>query len=155
MSDFIIRPAEDSHRAFILATWLRSYQASSPLTKKIPKGLFFDRHHDVVEALLARPETEAKVALWAEDPEIILGYAVTEGTLTVHYVYVKPAFRQHGIATALLAETETPFIYTHFTYALQTLHRKMEKCVFDPYAALLEHEIRSSPKALSVSAGAV
>lgn len=147
MSDFIIRPVEDSHRSFILATWLRSYQASSPLTKKIPKGLFFERHHDVIERLLARPGTEAKVALWAEDPEIILGYAVTEGPITVHYVYVKPAFRQHGIATALLAEIEKPFVYSHHTFALQPLHRHMEKCVFDPYAALLERDMRRSPGA--------
>ncbi len=139
MSDFIIRPAVDSHRSFILATWLRSYQANSVHAKKINKSLFFERHHDVAEAILARPTTDTRVAVWSEDEDVVLGYAVTEpAKRTVHFVYVKPAFRRSGLASALLTDLEKPLIYSHATFGLRDLSRQLDGWVYDPYAAFVD-----------------
>jgi GNAT superfamily N-acetyltransferase len=51
----------------------------------------------------------------------------------IHYVYVKPAFRRHGVARALLDHIEAPVIYTHHTYILRDLHRHVAGSVFNPY----------------------
>jgi hypothetical protein len=138
VSDYIIRPATPDAKNLVFSTWLKCYQANSVHAKRIPKSLFFERHHEVVEAILSRPTTQVLTAAWSEDPEVILGYAVTEpAKRTVHFVYVKPAFRRSGLAAALLADLEKPLIYSHSTFALLDLHRKMEGWVYDPYAAFI------------------
>lgn len=135
MSQFVITDGIADAKSLIYATWLRSYQTSSLMTKLIPREVFFDQHHRVIDRILARPGTKVRLATMPEDPNLVFGWAVTEGGDTVHYVYVKPAFRKYGIARALLSEVRSPFAYTHETYVLRDLHPRLEKCQFNPYGA--------------------
>lgn len=136
MSDtnFVIVDATDDAKNLIFATWLRSYEASSMMSKLIPRDTFFAEHHKVLERIFARTPT-VKLAVLPDQPDVVLGYAVTEGQV-VHYVYVKPAFRRYGIATSLLQACgiKPKYIYTHHTYILRTdLHNKVKDATFNPY----------------------
>lgn len=52
----------------------------------------------------------------------------------IHYVYVKDAFRNYGIATKLLENMQSPFQASHLTYSLLDLWTaKKIKCDFNPY----------------------
>lgn len=131
MSDYAIIPGNPSAKALVYATWLRSYEASSLAAKNIPRDIFFAEHHNIIDGIMARGAT-VTLAVLPDEPDVVLGWSVTEGPL-VHYVYVKPAFRQHGMATALLGHVKAPFRYTHWTHVLRDLHAKLDGCVFNPY----------------------
>ena len=134
MSDYIIIPGTESARSLVYATWLRSYEASSLAAKHIPRDVFFAEHHKVIDRVLGRGAS-VRVAALPDEPDVILGWAVTEGPV-VHYVYVKPPFRKHGMATALLADAPRPFTFSHWTHVLRDLHPKMTGCVYNPYLAV-------------------
>jgi GNAT superfamily N-acetyltransferase len=132
VSDFIITDGNDEAKSLIYATWLRSYKSSSPRAKNIPRDVFFAEHHDVIAGILDRSTTEVKLAVLPDDPDVVLGWAVTEPGI-VHYVYVKHMLRRHGLATALLAHVQRPFTYTHWTYVVHDLEKYTEGCTFNPY----------------------
>ena len=118
-------------RSLVYATWLRSYQAASMVTKHIPRETYFREHHKVLDGIFARNPT-VKLAAMPDDPTVVFGWSVTEPG-AVHYCYVKPDFRRYGIATALLAHVKRPFIYTHHTYVLRDLEKHLQKCEYNPY----------------------
>lgn len=120
-------------RPLVFATWLRSFQATSDLGKKLPRDAFFASHHRVIERILARGAT-VTLAVLPDDTSVVFGWSVTEGNV-VHYVYVKPDFRKFGLATALLAHVEKPFTYSHATSALPKLAHKLHNCTYNPYTA--------------------
>lgn len=113
----------------IYATWLRSYQASSLMAKLVPRDIFFAEHHKVIDRILNHPNTQIRLAVLPSDPSVILGWAVRQH-LTLHYIYVKPAFRRYGIASALIGDQPWS-TYSHHTYLLRDLplHNKS----FNPY----------------------
>lgn len=132
MSDFVILDGIHDARNLIYATWLRSYQANSLAAKHISRDDFFAGHHLVLDRIFAR-EPIVRLAVMPESPEVVFGWSVTEPGM-VHYVYVKPAFRRHGIARALLDHIKAPFIYTHHTYILRDLHKHVAGSAYNPYA---------------------
>lgn len=151
MSDFIVTDGTAEARNLVYATWLRSYQSSSLATKHIPRDVFFANHHLVLDRIFARAPV-VKVAVMPDAPEVVFGWSVTEprqrtsivdreaGIVRVepadlvHYVYVKPAFRRHGVAKALLEHIKAPFTYTHHTYILRDLHKHVAGSAYNPYA---------------------
>ena len=133
MSDYSIIDGTEVAKNLIYATWLRSYEASSLAAKHVPRDVFFSEHHKVLDGIFRRGAT-VKLAVLPDEPDVVLGWSVTEGAALVHYVYVKPAFRKHGIATQLLRHIHAPFIFTHWTHVLRELHPKVKDCVYNPYA---------------------
>jgi GNAT superfamily N-acetyltransferase len=134
MSDeqqYIIIDGNDGAKNLIYATWLRSYEASSLAAKHVPRDLFFAEHHLVIDRVFSGQPT-VKLAVLPDEPDVVLGWSVSEPGV-VHYVYVKPAFRRHGLAKALLAHFEEPFSYTHWTHPLRDLYPRLERCVYNPY----------------------
>lgn len=132
MSDqYIIINGNEGAKNLIFATWLRSYEASSLAAKNIPRDLFFAEHHKVIDGIFRRGAV-VKLAVLPDEPDVVLGWSVNTDD-AVHYVYVKPAFRRHGIATKMLAHVPRPFTYTHWTYPLRDLYAQLEGCVFNPY----------------------
>lgn len=127
--EFVVVDGIHNAKNLIYATWLRSYQASSPATKTIPREQFFSGHHQVLDRIFSR-SPEVRLAVLPEDPEVVLGWLVREKSI-VHYVYVKPAFRRYGIARALLGEQPWD-TYTHHTYALREL--PISHATHNPYA---------------------
>lgn len=121
-------------RSLVYSTWLRSYEHSSPMTKQVPRAVFFTEHHKVIDRIMAR-DPIVKMAVMPDDPSVVFGWAVVEKgpAYTVHYVYVKPDFRKYGIAKALLADIPRPFNYSHWTYILRDLEPKIPGSRFNPY----------------------
>jgi GNAT superfamily N-acetyltransferase len=155
MSDaplYVIADGLGDAKSLVYATWLRSYEHSSPMAKNIPRAVFFKEHHKILDGIFER-NPAVRLAVMPDDPSVVFGWAVSEprsqvsivdrdaGTMRVdpvallHYVYVKPDFRKYGIAKALLADLRKPFIYTHWTYVLRDLERHLQGCTFNPYEA--------------------
>jgi ribosomal protein S18 acetylase RimI-like enzyme len=138
---FFIREVTQDDRPLIFATWLRSFKHGSSWPRHIPDRLYFDAHHSVIDALLAR--STVRVATPPDEPEVILGWSVVETSPSmsvIHYIYVKPAFRQAGIARALLSTLpeSIPVYYSHESYTsrLPGIAKHMTRWAFYPYAAV-------------------
>lgn len=134
-----IRGATNADDSFIFATWLRSYRHSSQFAKRITNEVYFKRHHKVIERILERTGVTALVAVLPDDPTIILGYLIGEQFQhmpVIHFVYVKQAFRNNGIAQALFNEANfSPdhCAYSHRTYELDWIEQKFPGLTYDPY----------------------
>lgn len=122
---------------FIFATWLRSYRHASAFARKISNEVYFARHHMVIDLILKRAGSKVSVAHPRGEPDVILGYVVSEkqpdGEDVVHYTYVKKSFRQMGVASALWKNLEKKkWVFTHYTTDTDWVVRKYD-LTYDPY----------------------
>jgi hypothetical protein len=104
-----IRPGCGADHSFILATWLRSFRHGSPFARRLVDAVFYANHHPLVESLVAR--STVSVATLEDDPNVILGYLVTEKQgpqHVLHFAYVKKEFRRMRVLTQLLEESALP-----------------------------------------------
>jgi GNAT superfamily N-acetyltransferase len=130
MVDVAIREARNEEHPFIYATWLRGYRQSR-FADRVPASVYFAAHHQVVERLLAR--SRVLVATPAGDDSTVLGYSVVEGA-TVHFVYIKLAFRKLGIARRLLDGVDVPHCSaSHVTKDAEEAMRRWPCIVYNPY----------------------
>src|ERR1700677_4935251 len=133
-----IRPAYLEDIPFIFATWLRSYRHSSTFAKKISNDIYYLRHHLVIDLILKREGSKVLVVHPQGEPDVILGYVVTEkqpdGAEVVHYTYVKKSFRRMGIAETLWKELDKnkSYTFTHYTTDAEWLNKKYN-LIYDPY----------------------
>lgn len=106
----IVRPMEESDKSFIYSTWLRSQYYGNTWFKSIDKDIFFDNYKKIVEARLL--SADVWVSCLESDHDVVLGYSVSEGS-TLHWVYVKRAWRRLGVAKELV--TLPPTVVTSMT----------------------------------------
>lgn len=123
-----IRLAKENDRAFIMATWLRGLYYGNPWFNEIKKDNFMDKYHEIISQLIAKPTVESHIAALEEDPDIILGYSITEAQ-TLHWIFVKEAWRRIGIAKSLIPENIDKT--THLTVLGRKL--KPQSMEFDPF----------------------
>jgi len=97
-----LRPVKPDDKNFIMATWLRGLYYSSWM-QNIEKKSFFDNYPKVIEHILGKATVTC--AVLEDDPDVILGYIVAQQT-ALHYLFVKSAFRNLGIAKKLLGNNE-------------------------------------------------
>lgn len=109
---FMIRESVESDRPFILATWLKGLKFGSIWYKLIDDKIYYRVYHAVIETLLNKPGVVVKVACLKEDPQVILGYGVFENN-KIHWVQVKKAWRNIGIARSLVPKEAN--VITHTT----------------------------------------
>lgn len=134
------RPYTKEDEAFIFATWLRSYRNSSQFARNIEHDTFYKWHHLIVERILERPTSRTLVAHPKDDPNIILGYLVTETQAPenyIHWVFVKRPFRRMGVARKLFQAAEVNMDtahFTHWTFTVNDLIQKFPKLRYLPYA---------------------
>src|SRR6266404_2908447 len=107
-----IRDFNESDKNFVLATFLRGVYYGDSWFSMIPKQIFMDNYKKVAEYLVNT--ATIKVACLKEDPSVILGYCMLSKDLqTIHWTYVKSAWRLKGIAKTL---TPThPSVVTHLS----------------------------------------
>lgn len=100
------RLAQESDHPLIYATWLKSQYYGNAWFKAIEKSIFYGGYKAVVGQRLAT--ATVVVSCLESDPDVVLGYACfsPDGTV-LHYVYVKKAWRQLGIAKELVPSTIT------------------------------------------------
>lgn len=112
-----IREGEAGDVNFVLNSWIKSYLPSID-AQAIPRHVYFDQHHALIEAALARGTLYCAVS--KEDRSQIYGYLCAEPAAdakykALHYLYVKHTYRGFGIAKALLkhAFEEELFSFSH------------------------------------------
>ena len=116
--------------SFIFSTFLRGLYYGNEFFKLVPKDIFMANYKKVIESLLSR--AVVKVACLKEDHDVILGYSIQSlDNTTVHWIFVKQAWRRKGIMKALIPESPTAI--THFTSLGLSLLPKFKDCVFDPF----------------------
>lgn len=129
-SDLITyRNAVISDKPFILATWLKGLRFGNSWYRLIDDKAYFKVYHAVIESLLTKPGVIIKVACLKEDEQVILGYSVFEGN-RAHWVQVKKAWRNIGIARSLLPKEITTV--SHLTETGKSIILK-KKWLFNPF----------------------
>ena len=138
---FRLRDGHESDHPFVFSTLLRDYKTSDFARHMTDdRRLFFGGHHEIVERLLRRAKLD--VACGIEDDAVIVGWMLWEpaATMRVHYLYTREAYRQNGVAKALVNSTvgRTDVVYSHRTRLVTSTLRNQipENWTYNAYAAL-------------------
>lgn len=127
---YLIRDYRPEDKAFIMSTWLRGLYYGNQFYALMEKNTFMDVYKQVLEALLQR--SIVKVACLVEDQDVILGYIVLSNDVnTIHWVFIKQAFRKQGIAKSLTPKNAR--VYSHFSDLGLSLAKKLNY-VFNPFS---------------------
>lgn len=130
---YTVRDGVKTDHNLILATFLRGLYYGDSWFSLIPKDIFMDNYKHVIQAILNKPETVVKVACLNEDPNVILGYSIMSGDYqTVHWCYVKSAWRKQGIGRALVPKH--PTYVSHLTDLGKKLIGKINSPLFNPFS---------------------
>ena len=132
----------------ILNSWLlENYHAAA--SKYIPKTIYFDNQKNIILKILSR--SSVYVACNPEDETQIYGYLVVEtlqnGTFYFHWLYVKTAVSEMGVATTLVRQVVPNFLMPD-TPRILCLHvgklpklglMKKFNVVYNPYILHIMH----------------
>jgi GNAT superfamily N-acetyltransferase len=113
--DLIFRAMAETDRNFVLSSWLRTYAHSGEVKHTYDERVddYYRDYEPVVKALIAR--SQVICAVLPENHDVVVGWVCVEDD-TLHYVLVKPRFRECGIAGQLLDGMDAlPLAYTHRT----------------------------------------
>ena len=125
-----VRAYAPSDFNFVAATFLRGLYYGATVFSDMPKQTFMTNYKPVAEALVAK--NDVWVACLKDAPDVILGYSiVSKDFTTIHWVFIKKAWRKQGIARAILPQY--PTTVTHLTALGKSLLPKFKDCVFDPF----------------------
>lgn len=134
--DLTFRPLQDSDKAFVFNSWLKSYRNSS-FAKSMINEVYFTFHAKLIEQALV--SSQVIVAASTVDQTQVYGWIVfrqlDEDTI-VHYVYVKFPYRKFGLGEQLLRfaspDAEKYTIITHEPRNFELLSKKFN-LVYNPY----------------------
>lgn len=124
MADVMIRDACEDDFRFIRFTYLKSYYSNGYDVKPMRHWVYFPNQTAILEEIINRPGVSIKVACSKHEPELILGYVISEGTNTLHYVYVKKTVQGYGIGNQLFDAanlTDEQLYFTHWTEDLSKI----------------------------------
>lgn len=126
---FVIRNYDAAtDKAFIYSTMLKGLYYSNSFCNEIAKDVFFTNYSIVLERLLTKNVTS--VLCLADEPDVIIGYSIYSEQL-LHYIYIKPAFRNKSLTRLLLHDTII-ISCTHLTEMV--LDRRLEYNIkFNPF----------------------
>lgn len=114
-----------------MATWLRGLYYGESWFSSIDKRIFMTNYKQFLEAILAK--SDIKVACLCDDKDIILGYSVlSKANPTLHWLFVKSAFRKQGIGKSLVP-TEITYV-SHLTELGKNLLYKLPNATFNPFS---------------------
>ncbi len=90
---------------FIYATWLKGLYYGNDWFREIDQETYFNKYHQVIEAILFHPHTEIFIACLKDDEEVVLGYSVYSNKgkdAVLHWVFIKSAWRKLGLAKSMV-----------------------------------------------------
>jgi hypothetical protein len=131
LSSLTNRPMTFADRSFVLATWLRGQRFGHPYYTAIDKKSYYTNYSKYIESILSLHSTRVLVACLADEPDVIVGYAVYSSSGALHWVYTKKAWRNLGVARSLLPSPIRAF--TGLTVQGAKLATALG-AVFDPFA---------------------
>lgn len=127
----------------ICSTWITRLLHNKPKPEdhwyenhieQIERSIFFKNYNRVINHLLIKENVKVTLCCLKEDPDVILGYIVYETSpsneLILHWMYVKEAWRNLGIARGLMPKG-LKYI-THLTRPGITLKRKFG-LIYNPF----------------------
>lgn len=130
-----IRPMVDADTSMIYNSWLKSNRDAA-FYKGVPSSVYYAEYHNLIQYTLSKPSVGVLVACTKDDPDQIVGYLVGEildGTLTVHWTYVKQPFRGFGVAKALIDEAKT-VPHKQVCYSTKTRYSSLTgSMVYNPF----------------------
>jgi hypothetical protein len=119
----------DEDKNFIYASWLRGLYYGESWFSEIPKNIFMENYHKVIDSILKKSSTVVKVACLKDDPSVILGYAVLVDTGGLHWVFIKKSWRNIGIAKDLVGSVS---YCSHLTNVGISIMKK-KGWIFNPF----------------------
>ena len=127
----MLRSARPEDTNFILATWLRGMYYGDSVYSDVPKGIFMDKYHKVIDFIIKNSNTKITVACLKEDEDVILGYSViAKKENALHWAFTKKSWRGIGIARDLVpSDLKT---VTNLTKIGLSIVKKKE-LTFDPF----------------------
>lgn len=129
-----VRDVTASDLPFIYPTWLKGLRYGNSWFEAIDQGVYFAAYKLVIQRLLDTSTT--KVVCMADDPEIILAYAVySQDQKTLHWAFTKDAWRNFGFQRQIVPATVTSV--SHLTEAGNSI-RKKHRWTFNPFTQ--EHQ---------------
>ena len=129
-----IRCYEKSDTAFIINAWLHGFKNGCEYFKLIDHSAYMDVYGTVLNKIITKDNVDIKIICLADTPEIILGFSVFELTtagIILHWVYVKPDWRNNGVGLRLLPENIK--YCTHLTKIGKSLLKKHPEIKFNPF----------------------
>jgi GNAT superfamily N-acetyltransferase len=128
-----IRPGISNDFNFVLATFLKGLYYGDSWFSLIPRDIFMENYKHIVKALLEHPNTMLVMACLKDDPDITLGYSLlSKDGATVHWIYVKKAWRKKGIGKSLLPKS--PKYVSHLSELGKSLLTKINNPQFNPFS---------------------
>lgn len=107
-----LREFHHDERNMFFSDWVRSYREAAAV-HGCPSAVYDKEQRALIDRLLARRDVSVICAVNPEDQTQVYGWCCAEPGI-VHYLYVKSIYRQHGLATAMLATATTPLkFFTH------------------------------------------
>ena len=132
--EYNIREAIGSDLPFIFDTFLKSYKMNSVIGKACRNGVFFDNYRLILDQIL--DESSILVACHKDEPTVIFGYIIHDKSI-LHYIFIKEAFRNLGLAKALYMEglkTADPmFGYLYTTHKTFMGDKVNHNVTFNPF----------------------
>lgn len=124
-------PYFENYKPLVLATWLRGLKHGCDFFSMTDSKAFFSVYSKVILNLIKRPECVVRVAVLSDDPDIAVGWSVFEGGV-VHFVYVRPEGRRHGIGSSLLPKKFDTI--SHITKVGKAIwKKKFQHVIFNPF----------------------
>ena len=132
-----VRAKNHGDEAFIFESWLNGLYYANKFFKDIPRDIYLINYHRVLEKIIDAPNTVIEIVTLKEAPTAIIAYVVYQTTQkgpVLHWVFVKPIWRNQGIATAIVPENT---VYcTHLTAVGRSL--KPKQMEFNPFAISIQ-----------------
>lgn len=124
----------ERYRALVFSKWLRSLRYGNDYFRLIEAPAYYKSYHAYIEGILSSPSAAVRLAVLADDPDVVLGFSVARGTGTVlDYVHVQKDMRRQGIGRMLVPPGVTTI--THVTKTgLSIWGSKYPQWAFNPFA---------------------
>lgn len=137
--EYYLRPYNKEDLAFISSSWGKAYYRGSVYYKLMNAKEFDEKHRPLRNRALNSKETTIIICSAKNDPLLIMGWMCIEVPrnkegMLLHFLYVKEAFRNQGLAKDMLAMIDTylskqnlkNIMYTHLTVRARNILKNNE-----------------------------
>lgn len=100
MLEYEIQDLEAAELPLLFSSWSRSYRYATKENRRTPAPVYYRAERALIDEILAR----FPLLLVARAGNVALGWICAEATdagVAAHYIFVKPEYREIGIARAL------------------------------------------------------
>lgn len=124
-------PALRPYRSMVHSDFKRSLRYGNDWYKLIDSDRYYAAYGIIIDHLLKQKEAQVKLAVLADDPDVCLGWSLSEEP-KLHFVFVKRDYRKQGIGAALMPKHFNQI--THLTkIAFSIWNNKLKDVIFDPF----------------------